>query len=98
MDHMFPVPVTCKRVNLLDNVVPVLILHAFKHLTRQLAYDLNLAVWPERFERLLDHTTAVHLQRQRHHIPSDCLHQLIFLLFSAILEEFLEENASSNEK
>lgn len=51
-------------------MVSVLVLDALEHVSVELAHHLLLLLGGDGLQRLLDHAAAVHLQRQRQHVPA----------------------------
>ncbi len=55
------------------------------------SFCLYLVFRRYRFQSLLDHTTSVHLQRQRQHMSTDALSQSLLLLSRTELKELLND-------
>ena len=51
-------------------MIPVLVLDALEHVAVQLAHHLLLLLGGDGLQRLLYDAAAVHLQRQRQHVPA----------------------------
>lgn len=70
-DHKLQSPRFDALDALLHHVVPVLIFDALQNVSVQFSDDLLLLFWPDRFESLLNHSTAVHLQCQGQYVSSN---------------------------
>lgn len=78
------------RWQLIDDLISVINFDIKIENFASFSHHLHLRFRVHRFQRLLDDSTAVHLQCQREHLAAERLQQLGLLFVRAILEEFLE--------